>query len=223
MSSHFIRSIFIFGAFGFGVAFWVVFRIIFARLITVSASPMEVIASIIAPVVLFALFVWFLTLTIIFVRNIHLRLLLYACVALAYIPINWRDASSIISFIGIFATLVLFDWLYREDIDNQIKPQWGRTVLTAGTLPILIFTSTISFFYFPIYQENIALSLPLANRQVLETLGSLGYFFVLQMFLVASTLLANFSVGTSMNVLMKIPAFSTLIVEKAKKVNTPMI
>jgi len=186
---------------GVGIAFWIVFRVIFTRITTIYASPLSIVVSIIAPLILFAIFIWLLTLVILYLKNWKLRLLLYAILAIAYIPANWLGLVNIVSFLGLFLSLILFDKMYRMDIANQKKQMLGRTVISAGVLPITIFSVTISLFYFPIYAHNTTKTLSSLSALSRSTISNLGYFYFIQIFLIVSTSLSSLAVGVTTKIL----------------------
>lgn len=199
------QGLLLFATFGVNLAFWIAFRVIFTRISELSASPFDSSISIIAPVILFAIFVWLLTLVILYVRPWRWRLILYFFVAIAYAIVHFSIKLSIISLLGIIATQVLYDVLYREELSNQKKLMRGKTVLIAGILPITIFSITVSWFYLPIYSQNISASLHIRNMALIEKVTNLGYFFVLQVFLIVSTGISAILVFLSHKLVLKLP------------------
>lgn len=186
-TSKFFTIALLTGTFGVSLSFWIVFRVIFSRITQLSDSPVQSSVSIIAPVILFAIFVWLLTLVILYIKQWRLRLLLYFSVALSYAIVHFSFPVNTIYLLGIIATLLLYDYSYRAELSNQKKEMRGKTVLTAGILPITIFSITLSWFYFPIYSKNVSSTLHLRNHMLTEKITSLGYFFALQVFLIVST------------------------------------
>lgn len=200
----------LFVTFGVSLAFWIVFRIIFVRITQLSDSPIESSISIIAPVILFAIFVWLLTLVILFIKPWSWRLILYFSVALSYAIVHFAAAFSTFYLLGIIVTQMLYDVLYRSEIKNQKTPMRGKTVLTAGILPIMIFSITLSWFYFPIYSKNVSSTLHLHSHMLTEKITNLGYFFVIQVFLIVSTSISALLVFLSAKFFLKKPTFTVI-------------
>lgn len=180
-----------FASLGLGLGLWITLRTIFVGVTSLTASPLEAILVILSPTILLGFLLSFIAVNVLILRGAKNRLALYFLIALLYLPTHWSGPINVLSVLGIFAALFVFEKVLLSELKNQIEPQLSRAVLGAGIISLVILVVTLSIFYYPIYRANILSVLPLGeSRGSIDTVINLGYFFLLQTFTTVGTYIA---------------------------------
>lgn len=185
------RGFFVFASLGLGLALWITLRTIFVKITSLTASPLEASLFILAPTILLGFFLSIIAVNVLILRGAKNRYILYFLIALLYLPAHWVGLVNVLSVVGIFASLFVFEKVLLSELKNQVEPQLSRAVLGAGIISLVILVGTLSIFYYPIYRSNILSVLALESRGSVDTVINLGYFFLLQTFTTVGTYIAG--------------------------------